>query len=535
MNKSLLNVLLTLAGFIIVLMSQAQVPTIGLLFSGINITDGYTLFTPESNQSVYLVNNCGEKVREWTFHEVPGATCYLLSNGSLLRAGKDSLTIRDWNNNLVWSYSMTDNGLNQNHDIEPLPNGNILSIVSKNYTHAEMISQGRDPSILASTFKMEKIVEIQPLGAAGANIVWEWNFMDHFIQDFDSTKLNFGNVEAHPELLDLNYDNSSLTDWTHVNSVDYNAALDQILISSRYMSEIYIIDHSTTTAEAASHSGGNSGKGGDFLWRWGNPQVYRQGGLSDEKLFYQHDAKWIEPGYMDEGKISVFNNKENGSLTQSSIYIISPEIDNSNYVMENSRFKPSDYFWSWGSSILGHAVNELKKGGTQALPNGNMVIAEASLGQVSEITRTGELVWSYRNPTGPVIYNQFDDILAGDNTFYKAEKYPSTFAGFSGKNMTPQGLIENQNANSDTCISTSGINYSEIENITIENPVVDGKVQFNRNILCNNIIIIDLNGKVVYIKGFFNDDNFEIYLNPAMYILKINSRKKMVNLKMIVL
>ncbi|GIR57077.1 MAG: hypothetical protein CM15mP64_4890 [Candidatus Neomarinimicrobiota bacterium] len=35
-------------------------------------------------------------------------------------------------------------------------------------------------------------------------------------------------------------------DWKHLNSIDYNEDLDQIIISSRHHDEIYIIDHSTT-------------------------------------------------------------------------------------------------------------------------------------------------------------------------------------------------------------------------------------------------------------------------------------------------
>ena len=45
---------------------------------------------------------------------------------------------------------------------------------------------------------------------------------------------------------------------------------------------------------ASNSSVGNSGQGGDILYRWGNPQAYNQG---DSLIVfeYQHDAHWIPP------------------------------------------------------------------------------------------------------------------------------------------------------------------------------------------------------------------------------------------------
>ena len=48
------------------------------------------------------------------------------------------------------------------------------------------------------------------------------------------------------------------------NAISYNPILDQIVLSSRHMNEFFVIDHSTTSIEAISHSGGDSGKGGDL-------------------------------------------------------------------------------------------------------------------------------------------------------------------------------------------------------------------------------------------------------------------------------
>ena len=63
------------------------------------------------------------------------------------------------------------------------------------------------------------------------------------------------------KLLNINYYNGNgKKDWMHCNSIDYNESLQQIVIGSRSMSEFYIIDHSTTTTQASTGSGGIYGK-----------------------------------------------------------------------------------------------------------------------------------------------------------------------------------------------------------------------------------------------------------------------------------
>lgn len=528
--KKINNLILSIILLVSSLNVHSQTPTLGLRFIDPGVTEGYTLFTPEVNNFVYLINNCGEKINEWEFSELPGATCYLLENGTLLRAGKDSLEIRDWNNNLIWSYPTTANGIKQHHDIEPLPNGNILCVVSDKYTIDEITEHGRNPALTSSNFRLDKVVEIEPVGTNDANIVWEWKFIDHVIQDFDNTKLHYGTVEDHPELLDLNFDNGITDDWTHVNAIDYNAELDQIMISPRHLSEILIIDHSTTIGEAAGHSGGNSNKGGDFLWRWGNPQVYRQGDDNDQKLFLQHDVKWVNSGYLDEGKITVFNNGGDGTTLASSIHLITPEIIDGNYTLNNGKFNPIAFEWSWSGSILGNIVYESKKSGTHSLPNGNLIIAQTSLGQVSEINKDGEILWSYRNPSGLTIHNQFEN--PSDNTFFRAEKYPINYIGFDGQDLTPKGIIENENLLSQECINPSNIENEENVGIKIVNPTSENIV-FNKTISVNKIRISNILGNTIYEQNNFSGNRLNINLKPATYILQIFNENNIIAFKII--
>jgi hypothetical protein len=477
------------------MLTYGQSPTIGLTYSTDSVSPGYTLFTPSGNQSAFLVNECGEKVQQWTFSESPGATCYLLENGNLLRAGSDSLEIRDWNNTLLWSYPTTANGLAQHHDIEPLPNGNVLILINDIYTAAEIIDEGRDPSTVVANFKLDRIVELEPVGTNQANIVWEWKFFDHLIQDFDSTMSNYGDVSIHPELIDLNFDNGETNDYTHVNGIDYNANLDQILLSTRHLSELHIIDHSTTTIQAANHTGGNGNMGGDILWRWGNPSVYVQGTLSDQKLFKQHDGKWVADGYLDEGKISVFNNLGVGTGLSSYVHLIEPDVSGSNYTMSASTFNPTDFDWSWNGTIMGDTMYQGKKSGCHSLPNGNFVICQSSIGQISEITKAGTHVWSYTNPSGPTTFTQFSDPNTVLNSIFRGEKYPVDYVGFSGQTLTPLGTIEAENSISDTCLITTNIFEPNQIETTLINPVRNNTIEYHSSVTLTRVTLKNMLGQ----------------------------------------
>ena len=199
----------------------------------------------------------------------------------------------------------------------------------------------------------EALLEVEPVGTNDVNIAWEWHIWDHLIQDADSVLPNFGVIAEHPELQDVNYGNAGSNngpggpngDWKHLNAVDYHPELDQIVISSRHHDEFYIIDHSTTTEEASGHTDGNSGMGGDYLYRWGNPQAYDRGTNSDHLLAGQHGVNWIPEGYPGEGNLILFNNNY-GNNTAAVFEIVPPLNENGNYtIFPNQPFGPNNPTW----------------------------------------------------------------------------------------------------------------------------------------------------------------------------------------------
>jgi len=367
--------------------------------------EGQILFAPIHSTNTYLINNDGVLNHIWSSDYNPGYSVYMLDDGSIFRTiklkysgsgaggGVQKIT---WDDELIWDFRYDTNSYLSHHDIEILPNGNILMIAWEYKTRNEAIAAGRDPNkLIGLNLWPDHVIEVEPTGPSSGEIVWEWHVWDHLIQDYDSSRDNYGVVGDHPELMDINFGYNN-ADWLHTNSIDYNEEFDQILLSFRNTDEIWIIDHSTTIEEAAGHVGGNSGKGGDILYRWGNPRVYHAGTSSDQKFFKQHDARWIKPGCPGEGNILVFNNGGGrpGTDYTSVDEIVPPVDEEGNYYLEpGSAYGPEEQIWIYDTNFFAWYI-----GGAQRLPNGNTLVCNGPAGELTEVTPEKVIVWEYENP-----------------------------------------------------------------------------------------------------------------------------------------
>ena len=404
--------------------------------------DGYMLYSLEFSRYTYLINKEKEIVHQWKSKYMQGLTAYFLENGSLLRSCYGNLQsipwgggftgrveMFDWEGNRIWEFTLVNFTHCLHNDIEPLPNGNILMIVWERKTREETLAAGCNPDLIQiGGFRIDYIIEVEPTYPKGGNIVWEWHMWDHIIQDYDPTKENYGVVEDHPELIDINYRGMKRsiplfsTDFSHMNSLDYIEEFDQILVSVRNLNEIYIIDHSTTTEEAAGHTGGTYGKGGDILYRWGNPQVYRAGDTSDQRFFAQHDARWIEPGLPGERHITYFNNGVGRpGFDYSSVEEFVPPVDSQgNYYREpGSAYGPKQPLWIYQERITLPFSPYLSC--AQRIPNGNTLLCSGAFGAFLEVTPDKEVVWRYVNKY-PLHQPPF-------NSVFMFQYYPKEYPG----------------------------------------------------------------------------------------------------------
>ena len=367
----------------------------------INNTDlrqeGYVLVNDPGSVRAYIMDkDSGEPVFEWELPFRLGNDAKLLDNGELmvsLRAEDPDFSFGGFggmihflqpDGNSSWEIDLSNSDFISHHDVIMLPNGNVMTMLWERVLPDDAPELGYRG--VQDTIFTESIVEINP---ATDEIVWKWDSRDHLIQEADETGNNYGDISQNPQLIDVNYRDTEVPtipnngDFMHANALAYDAINDVILMSVNYFSEIWFIDHSTSTEEASGSEGGNFNRGGDLVYRMGNPSAYQN--TQGSRLFYNNHNPRFVPG---TDHILVFmngNNTEGPSVVYEldlpDQYRLTPDADNEPVVV-----------WEYTDPEM---YSDLVSG-AERLPNGNTLIAIGTFGYW-EVTDSGEIVWQFQD------------------------------------------------------------------------------------------------------------------------------------------
>lgn len=462
---------------------EADIPR-GLITNGPDVSDGYLLFGPLLSDTTYLMGNDGKIVHTWTSQYAPSGTAYMLDSGNILRGAREPgvgvfrgggqggrIEEFTWDGDKVWDFEFASEEHLLHHDIEIMPNGNILAIAWEAKSADEAVAAGRDPATAPPAgLWPDMVVEIEPQRPSGGRIVWEWHAWDHLLQNLDPAMPDYGDPADHPERIDINATGAApeidpeeleqlkalgymppdaepedaSSDMFHTNAIAYNAELDQIALSSPRYSEIWVIDHSTTTSEAAGSNGGRWGRGGDLLYRWGNAANYGRGNEDDRQLFEQHDVRWIPDGLAGAGHLTIFNNDvpgEGAGGNHSEVLEIALPLGASGYEITGGEpFGPAEPVWTYRATGETAFYSPFISGAMRQT-NGNTLICSGAPGRFLEVTPAGRIVWDYRDShSGDVrMADGSTPHPVGEFTYavFRATRIPPDHPALAGKVLSP--------------------------------------------------------------------------------------------------
>lgn len=351
----------------------------------------YVLAIKNGGTESFLLDKNGDEVFNWTFDLNLGNDLELLPDGKLIGMFKTTtpsftfggyggiVKILNIDGSTNWEYEYSTENYLAHHDVELLPNGNVLFLAWERITADIAKQAGVDTEF---DIYPEVLIEVDP---DTDEIVWEWHSFDHIIQDRFSNISSFGDIGDNPHLIDINYALRENGDIMHANGIDYDRSKDVIYVSVNFYSEVWVIDHSTTKAEARTTSGGNFSKGGNLIYRFGNPEAYNNS--EGERLFYNnHFPNFLENGEPGAGNVLIFVNKDK-NVDQSAVYeLVMPETFN---LTSNTNNEP-EIEWSFTDSELFYQ----RISGAVRLKNGNTLICEGDFG-FWEVATGGEVVWKY--------------------------------------------------------------------------------------------------------------------------------------------
>ena len=157
-----------------------------------DVFEGYTLFTPGGgggggSATTYLKDNNLNNIQTWSHTNGPASMPYLISgeelgwentlliypyrvNNPTMESGGvgGGLHCLTWDGDIVWSHVISNSDYQHHHDVEPLPNGNVLMIAWEKKTDTEAYAAGRTTiNNPLNQMWSEAIFEIQSDGNGG--------------------------------------------------------------------------------------------------------------------------------------------------------------------------------------------------------------------------------------------------------------------------------------------------------------------------------------------------------------------------------
>ena len=451
------------------------------------LSHGYVLCGAYAGQTTVLIGKDGQTLFTWNHPNLNGYSVYLLENGNLLRTAQVDKDVKvppgagpiqgiveevDPTGAVVWSYQLSNDTFCLHHDIKPMPNGNFLACSFEARTKAEAKAVGVDTALFpkrstgAKVLLSERIIEVNPKAAAGQQIVWQWLLWDHIVPDSQAAE--------HPELFNGSAGTPAGNQWVHLNGIDYCPRTDLIVFTSRLLSELFVIDHGTTTQEAAGHTGGKRGKGGDFLYRWGNPTNYDT--TATQLIHVLHCPTWIQDGYSGAGNILFFHN--NSDLTNTSVTRVSEVIEVSPPLNDKGEFikspgvpfGPTEPTWKYAPA---DSFSSFAMSSAFRLANGNTLVHEAypegsmnTNSRLREVTREQKILWSCSIGLKSDVPDTGKYTMAWNPA--KIMYYPSDYAGII--NLFAKIGNAARRLHESPLRSNARLHFNQLENrITIEN------------------------------------------------------------------
>jgi len=328
--------------------------------------NGYTM-VPYENGLILIVDMRGNVVHYW---EIGIERARLLENGHIVVMQGSRIVEYDWYGNIMWEFEVPEgqhpaDGYPSpgiiHHDLQRLASGNTIFIVHEEVPekYKGMI---KDWVKKSSRVIGDLFMEVN----RQKEIVWQWH--------------------AH-EGLDLNHDTgigiseSGKWDWTHANTVGvlsenhwYEEGHEEfkpgnVIICSRHLDEIYIIDRETK----------------EVVWRYRGEYL---GGISRP-----HEPFMIEKGLPGAGNILLYDNGIDRMRTEHDDKAAVEEIT---VVLEINPVT-KQIVWLYQDKEFYSAI----QGTQQRLRNGNTFICESTKGRLFEVTDKGEVVWQYVMPPFP--------------------------------------------------------------------------------------------------------------------------------------